>query len=117
MMAQPEPTVEVEEFIYDSTKYCRPYRVYKNQMYIYPRHLKYDSQKCFNKVWYKFLRCHHLLSSSHLDHTRWILEHATTNNCELTLWNRKIFGECLVRSSNILEFVIGLFKVNSFVAS
>ncbi|XP_073927965.1 dedicator of cytokinesis protein 10 isoform X12 [Castor canadensis] len=50
MMAQPEPTVEVEEFIYDSTKYCRPYRVYKNQMYIYPRHLKYDSQKCFNKA-------------------------------------------------------------------
>lgn len=50
MMAQPEPTVEVEEFVYDSTKYCRPYRVYKNQMYIYPKHLKYDSQKCFNKV-------------------------------------------------------------------
>ena len=50
--AKPEPTVEVEEFIYDSTKYCRPYRVYKNQIYIYPKHLKYDSQKCFNKVWY-----------------------------------------------------------------
>ncbi|XP_070278364.1 dedicator of cytokinesis protein 10 isoform X14 [Myotis yumanensis] len=50
VMAQPEPTVEVEEFVYDSTKYCRPYRVYKNQMYIYPKHLKYDSQKCFNKA-------------------------------------------------------------------
>ncbi|GAB5576046.1 dedicator of cytokinesis protein 10 isoform X11 [Prionailurus iriomotensis] len=48
--AQPEPTVEVEEFVYDSTKYCRPYRVYKNQIYIYPKHLKYDSQKCFNKA-------------------------------------------------------------------
>ncbi|XP_073074146.1 dedicator of cytokinesis protein 10 isoform X5 [Manis javanica] len=48
--AQPEPTVEVEEVVYDSTKYCRPYRVYKNQIYIYPRHLKYDSQKCFNKA-------------------------------------------------------------------
>ncbi|XP_055254770.1 dedicator of cytokinesis protein 10 [Moschus berezovskii] len=48
--AKPEPTVEVEEFIYDSTKYCRPYRVYKNQIYIYPKHLKYDSQKCFNKA-------------------------------------------------------------------
>ncbi|XP_023595875.1 dedicator of cytokinesis protein 10 isoform X4 [Trichechus manatus latirostris] len=48
--AQPEPTVEVEEFVYDSSKYCRPYRVYKNQIYIYPRHLKYDSQKCFNKA-------------------------------------------------------------------
>uniref|UniRef100_A0A8C2V7T6 Dedicator of cytokinesis 10 n=1 Tax=Chinchilla lanigera TaxID=34839 RepID=A0A8C2V7T6_CHILA len=50
MMAQSEPTVEVEEFIYDSTKHCRPYRVYKNQIYIYPKHLKYDSQKCFNKA-------------------------------------------------------------------
>uniref|UniRef100_A0A5F7ZRP4 Dedicator of cytokinesis 10 n=1 Tax=Macaca mulatta TaxID=9544 RepID=A0A5F7ZRP4_MACMU len=50
MMAQTEPTVEVEEFVYDSTKYCRPYRVYKNQIYVYPRHLKYDSQKCFNKA-------------------------------------------------------------------
>ncbi|XP_055976893.1 dedicator of cytokinesis protein 10 isoform X8 [Sorex fumeus] len=48
--AQPEPTVEVEEFIYDTTKFCRPYRVYKNQIYIYPKHLKYDSQKCFNKA-------------------------------------------------------------------
>ncbi|XP_077011409.1 dedicator of cytokinesis protein 10 isoform X12 [Tamandua tetradactyla] len=48
--AQPEPTVEVEEFVHDSTKYCRPYRVYKNQIYIYPKHLKYDSQKCFNKA-------------------------------------------------------------------
>ncbi|XP_012920973.1 dedicator of cytokinesis protein 10 isoform X8 [Heterocephalus glaber] len=50
LMAQSEPTVEVEEFIYDSTKHCRPYRVYKNQIYIYPKHLKYDSQKCFNKA-------------------------------------------------------------------
>ncbi|KAL1771152.1 hypothetical protein HispidOSU_031698 [Sigmodon hispidus] len=50
VMAQEEPTVEVEEFIYDSTKYCRPYRVYKNQIYVYPKHLKYDSQKCFNKA-------------------------------------------------------------------
>uniref|UniRef100_A0A8I3W1W7 Dedicator of cytokinesis 10 n=2 Tax=Callithrix jacchus TaxID=9483 RepID=A0A8I3W1W7_CALJA len=50
MMAQTDPTVEVEEFVYDSTKYCRPYRVYKNQIYIYPKHLKYDSQKCFNKA-------------------------------------------------------------------
>uniref|UniRef100_A0A673SLR3 Dedicator of cytokinesis 10 n=1 Tax=Suricata suricatta TaxID=37032 RepID=A0A673SLR3_SURSU len=48
--AQPEPTVEVEEFVYDSTKYYRPYRVYKNQIYIYPKHLKYDSQKCFSKA-------------------------------------------------------------------
>nr|XP_023422836.1 dedicator of cytokinesis protein 10 isoform X9 [Cavia porcellus] len=50
VMAHSEPTVEVEEFIYDSTKHCRPYRVYKNQIYVYPKHLKYDSQKCFNKA-------------------------------------------------------------------
>uniref|UniRef100_A0A8D1FUD6 Dedicator of cytokinesis 10 n=1 Tax=Sus scrofa TaxID=9823 RepID=A0A8D1FUD6_PIG len=50
VVAPPEPTVEVEEFVYDSTKYCRPYRVYKNQIYVYPKHLKYDSQRCFNKA-------------------------------------------------------------------
>lgn len=47
-----QPTVEVEEFVQESTKYSRPYRVYKNQIYIYPKHLKYDSQKYFNKVQY-----------------------------------------------------------------
>nr|XP_032639784.1 dedicator of cytokinesis protein 10-like isoform X3 [Chelonoidis abingdonii] len=45
-----QPTVEVEEFVQESTKYSRPYRVYKNQIYIYPKHLKYDSQKCFSKA-------------------------------------------------------------------
>uniref|UniRef100_A0A8C4Y8Y9 Dedicator of cytokinesis 10 n=1 Tax=Gopherus evgoodei TaxID=1825980 RepID=A0A8C4Y8Y9_9SAUR len=45
-----QPTVEVEEFIQESTKYSRPYRVYKNQIYVYPKHLKYDSQKCFSKA-------------------------------------------------------------------
>ncbi|KAM7160164.1 dedicator of cytokinesis protein 10 isoform 6-T6 [Macrochelys suwanniensis] len=45
-----QPTVEVEEFVQESTKYSRPYRVYKNQVYIYPKHLKYDSQKCFSKA-------------------------------------------------------------------
>uniref|UniRef100_A0A8C3DTD7 Dedicator of cytokinesis 10 n=1 Tax=Corvus moneduloides TaxID=1196302 RepID=A0A8C3DTD7_CORMO len=45
-----QPTVEVEEFVQESTKYSRPYRVYKNQIYIYPKHLKYDSQKHFNKA-------------------------------------------------------------------
>uniref|UniRef100_A0A8C4UMT3 Dedicator of cytokinesis 10 n=1 Tax=Falco tinnunculus TaxID=100819 RepID=A0A8C4UMT3_FALTI len=44
------PTVEVEEFVQESTKYSRPYRVYKNQIYVYPKHLKYDSQKYFNKA-------------------------------------------------------------------
>ncbi|KAM4772704.1 dedicator of cytokinesis protein 10-like isoform 2-T2 [Rhinophrynus dorsalis] len=44
------PTVEVEEFVQASTKYSQPYRTYKNQIYLYPKHLKYDSQKCFNKA-------------------------------------------------------------------
>ncbi|XP_063298579.1 dedicator of cytokinesis protein 10 isoform X2 [Pelobates fuscus] len=44
------PTVEVEEFVQPSTKYSLPYRTYKNQIYLYPKHLKYDSQKCFNKA-------------------------------------------------------------------
>ncbi|EMP37272.1 Dedicator of cytokinesis protein 10, partial [Chelonia mydas] len=47
-----QPTVEVEEFVQESTKYSRPYRVYKNQVYIYPKHLKYDSQKSFSKCIY-----------------------------------------------------------------
>ncbi|XP_060623858.2 dedicator of cytokinesis protein 10 isoform X9 [Anolis sagrei] len=44
------PTVEVEEFVQELTKYSQTYRVYKNQIYIYPKHLKYDGQKCFNKA-------------------------------------------------------------------
>nr|XP_033814570.1 dedicator of cytokinesis protein 10 isoform X3 [Geotrypetes seraphini] len=43
-------TIEVEEFVEASSKYCHPYTVYKNQMYLYPKHLKYDSQKCFHKA-------------------------------------------------------------------
>ncbi|XP_038604845.1 dedicator of cytokinesis protein 10 isoform X3 [Tachyglossus aculeatus] len=50
VMEQHAPTVEVEEFVHDLTKYSRPYRAYKNQIYIYPKHLKYDSQKCFSKA-------------------------------------------------------------------
>ncbi|KAF7243148.1 Dedicator of cytokinesis protein 10 [Varanus komodoensis] len=45
-----KPTVEVEEFVQESTKYSQTHKIYKNQIYIYPKHLKYDSQKCFNKV-------------------------------------------------------------------
>uniref|UniRef100_A0A8C5SM40 Uncharacterized protein n=1 Tax=Laticauda laticaudata TaxID=8630 RepID=A0A8C5SM40_LATLA len=45
-----QPTIEVEEFVQESTKYSQAYKIYKNQMYIYPKHLKYDNQKCFNKV-------------------------------------------------------------------
>ncbi|GCB69887.1 hypothetical protein scyTo_0010660 [Scyliorhinus torazame] len=45
-----EPTVEVEEFVQESAKYFQPYTIYKNHVYIYPKHLKYDSQKCFAKA-------------------------------------------------------------------
>ncbi|XP_051965596.1 dedicator of cytokinesis protein 10 isoform X3 [Xyrauchen texanus] len=44
------PTVEVEEFLQDSAKFAQPYRVYKNHIYVYPKHLKYDSQKSFAKA-------------------------------------------------------------------
>ncbi|KAM9315606.1 dedicator of cytokinesis protein 10 [Gastrophryne carolinensis] len=44
------PTIEVEEFVQPSTKYSQPYRTYKNQIYIYPKHLKFDNQKCFHKA-------------------------------------------------------------------
>ncbi|XP_041419799.1 dedicator of cytokinesis 10 S homeolog isoform X11 [Xenopus laevis] len=44
------PNVEIEEFVQASTKYSQPYRIYKNQIYVYPKHLKYDSQKYFNKA-------------------------------------------------------------------
>ncbi|XP_066565426.1 dedicator of cytokinesis protein 10 isoform X3 [Amia ocellicauda] len=43
-------TIEIEEFVQESAKYSQPYRVYKNQIYIYPKHLKYDSQKSFAKA-------------------------------------------------------------------
>ncbi|TRY74292.1 hypothetical protein DNTS_028724 [Danionella cerebrum] len=44
------PTVEIDEFQQDSSKFTQPHRVYKNHIYIYPKHLKYDSQKSFAKV-------------------------------------------------------------------
>ncbi|XP_072557852.1 dedicator of cytokinesis protein 10 isoform X3 [Paramormyrops kingsleyae] len=44
------PTVEVEEFVQESGRFSQPYRVYKNHIYVYPRHLKYDSQKSFAKA-------------------------------------------------------------------
>ncbi|XP_051718055.1 dedicator of cytokinesis protein 10 isoform X3 [Ctenopharyngodon idella] len=44
------PTVEVDEFVQDSSKFAQPYRVYRNHIYIYPKHLKYDSQKSFAKA-------------------------------------------------------------------
>ncbi|XP_078544670.1 dedicator of cytokinesis protein 11 isoform X1 [Lissotriton helveticus] len=43
-------TVEVEEFVPEATKYCYPFTVYKNHLYVYPMHLKYDNQKTFAKA-------------------------------------------------------------------
>uniref|UniRef100_A0A4W5PUG1 Dedicator of cytokinesis 10 n=1 Tax=Hucho hucho TaxID=62062 RepID=A0A4W5PUG1_9TELE len=48
--SQHQATVEVEEFVQDSTKFTQPHRIYKNHVYVYPRHLKYDSQKSFAKA-------------------------------------------------------------------
>uniref|UniRef100_A0ABM5EVP8 Dedicator of cytokinesis protein 11 isoform X1 n=1 Tax=Pogona vitticeps TaxID=103695 RepID=A0ABM5EVP8_9SAUR len=42
--------MEVEEFVPDVAKYCHPFTIYKNQLYVYPLHLKYDSQKTFAKA-------------------------------------------------------------------
>lgn len=49
-LSKHQPTVEVEEFVQDSTKFTQPHRVYMNHIYVYPKHLKYDSQKSFAKV-------------------------------------------------------------------
>ncbi|XP_048121267.1 dedicator of cytokinesis protein 10 isoform X9 [Alosa alosa] len=43
-------SVEVDEFLQESAKFAQPYRVYRNHIYVYPRHLKYDSQKSFAKA-------------------------------------------------------------------
>uniref|UniRef100_A0A8B9GI59 Dedicator of cytokinesis protein 11 n=1 Tax=Amazona collaria TaxID=241587 RepID=A0A8B9GI59_9PSIT len=42
--------VEVEEFVPEVTKYCYPFTVYKNHLYVYPLHLKYENQKVFAKA-------------------------------------------------------------------
>ncbi|XP_020819071.1 dedicator of cytokinesis protein 11 isoform X2 [Phascolarctos cinereus] len=42
--------VEVEEFVPEVAKYCYPFTIYKNHLYVYPLHLKYDSQKTFAKA-------------------------------------------------------------------
>lgn len=53
-LSEHQPTVEVEEFVQDSTKFTQPHRVYRNHVYVYPKHLKYDSQKSFAKVCFVF---------------------------------------------------------------
>ncbi|NWT13067.1 DOC11 protein, partial [Vireo altiloquus] len=42
--------VEVEELVPEAAKYCYPFTVYKNHLYVYPLHLKYENQKVFTKA-------------------------------------------------------------------
>lgn len=41
---------EIEEFVPCIPKYTQPFTIYNNHLYVYPKHLKYDSQKSFAKV-------------------------------------------------------------------
>lgn len=43
-------TFEVEEFVPCIPKHTQPYTIYNNHLYVYPKYLKYDSQKSFAKV-------------------------------------------------------------------
>nr|XP_048278239.1 dedicator of cytokinesis protein 9 isoform X5 [Myodes glareolus] len=43
-------TFEVEEFVPCIPKHTQPYTVYSNHLYVYPKYLKYDSQKSFAKA-------------------------------------------------------------------
>uniref|UniRef100_A0A6Q2ZCS9 Dedicator of cytokinesis 9 n=1 Tax=Esox lucius TaxID=8010 RepID=A0A6Q2ZCS9_ESOLU len=41
---------EVEEFVPYIAKCSQPFTTYNNHLYVYPKHLKYDSQKSFTKA-------------------------------------------------------------------
>nr|XP_045001581.1 dedicator of cytokinesis protein 9 isoform X5 [Jaculus jaculus] len=43
-------TFEVEEFVPCIPRHTQPYTVYNNHLYVYPKYLKYDSQKTFAKA-------------------------------------------------------------------
>ncbi|KAM6448572.1 dedicator of cytokinesis protein 9 isoform 2-T2 [Liasis olivaceus] len=43
-------TLEVEEFVPCIPKHTQPFTIYNNHLYVYPKHLKYDSQKSFAKA-------------------------------------------------------------------
>ncbi|ELW71502.1 Dedicator of cytokinesis protein 9 [Tupaia chinensis] len=45
-------TFEVEEFVPCIPKHTQPYTVYNSHLYVYPKYLKYDSQKTFAKCIY-----------------------------------------------------------------
>ncbi|XP_034072738.1 dedicator of cytokinesis protein 9 isoform X3 [Gymnodraco acuticeps] len=42
--------LEVEEFVPCIAKCSQPFTIYKNHLYVYPKHLKYDGQKTFTKA-------------------------------------------------------------------
>ena len=44
------PVLEVEEFVLESADCAYPHTTFNNHLYIYPRNLKYDSQKNFTKA-------------------------------------------------------------------
>ncbi|NXT43398.1 DOCK9 protein, partial [Pelecanoides urinatrix] len=41
---------EIEEFVPCIPKHTQPFTIYNNHLYVYPKHLKYDSQKSFAKA-------------------------------------------------------------------
>ncbi|XP_061154329.1 dedicator of cytokinesis protein 9-like isoform X2 [Syngnathus typhle] len=42
--------LEVEEFVPTIAKCSQPFTIYKNHLYVHPKHLKYDGQKSFAKA-------------------------------------------------------------------
>ncbi|KAM4710945.1 dedicator of cytokinesis protein 9-like isoform 3-T3 [Anableps anableps] len=42
--------LEVEEFVPCIAKCAQPFTIYKNHLYVYPKHVKYDGQKSFAKA-------------------------------------------------------------------
>ena len=49
------PTLEVEEFCSEDGTLAHPFTTYINHLYVYPKMLKFDSQKAFPKVNYPIL--------------------------------------------------------------
>ncbi|GIY02465.1 hypothetical protein CDAR_369792 [Caerostris darwini] len=45
-----EPTIEIQQFPTNVASSCNPYVTYTNHLYIFPKSLKYDSQKTFTKA-------------------------------------------------------------------
>ncbi|XP_066842626.1 dedicator of cytokinesis protein 9 isoform X10 [Anser cygnoides] len=43
-------TLEIEEFVPCIPRHTQPFTIYNNHLYVYPKHLKYDSQKSFAKA-------------------------------------------------------------------